>query len=84
MCEISSNGNLVRIREKPENDFLVNAGLYIFEPGILNDIPSNEFYQITDLINDCIKKGKKIGVYPVSESSWLDIGQWKELKSMLK
>jgi dTDP-glucose pyrophosphorylase len=84
VCEIGNNGNLVMIREKPENNFLVNAGLYILEPEILNDIPPNKFYQITDLINDCIKKDKKIGVYPVSESSWFDIGQWKELQAILK
>jgi len=32
------------------------------------------------LITDLQKQGKKIGVYPVSEKSWIDIGQWGEYR----
>ena len=64
--------------EKPEYDFLVNAGMYIINPIMLKYIPENKFYNITDLINIGKKDGKKIGVYPVSEKSYLDLGQWSE------
>ena len=33
---------------------------------------------MTKLIEDAQKKGKKIGVYPIDDSSWIDIGQWTE------
>jgi len=29
-----------------------------------------------------MEEGKKIGVYPVSEDSWLDMGQINELEKM--
>ena len=35
-------------------------------------------YHITDLIENAKKKGMNIGVYPVSESAYIDVGQWEE------
>ena len=58
--------------------------MYILEPTVLADIPKNQFYNITDLINDYLKKGEKVGVYPVSEKSWIDIGQIEELQNILR
>lgn len=84
VCDISKGGDLKGLREKPEYDLLVNTGLYIVEPEILNLIPKNKPYHITDLINNSRRKGKKVGVYPVSEKSWLDMGQWDAFKDMLK
>lgn len=84
ICEIFNNGALKRVKEKPEYDFLVNTGLYVLEPQILKSIPANKVYHMTDLVNDTLKKRKKIGVYPISEKSWLDMGQWEELHQMLK
>jgi dTDP-glucose pyrophosphorylase len=73
-------GGLSHIHEKPSYDFLVNTGLYVLNQDILEIIPDNKFYHITDLISDSQKLGKKIGVYPVAEESWIDIGQWEEYK----
>jgi len=84
VCEIQDGGILKNIREKPEYDFLVNTGMYILEASVLADIPKNQFYNITDLINDYLEKGEKIGVYPVSEKSWLDMGQLEALQETLK
>lgn len=84
ICNIKNGGILSEIREKPEYDFLVNTGLYLLEQDILNDIPKNRCYHATDLINNYIKKDEKIGVYPVSERSWIDIGQLQELKNTLQ
>lgn len=84
ICEIEQGGVLKCIKEKPEYDFLVNTGFYIMEPEALGMIPNNSSYSMTDLIDDCIRKGKKIGVYPVSDKSWLDMGQFEALQDMLK
>lgn len=84
VCEIENGGLLKNIREKPEYDLLVNTGMYILEVDVLADIPKNKLYNITDLIIDYLNKGRKIGVYPVSEKSWLDMGQFEALQEMLK
>ena len=84
VCEIENGGVLRNIREKPEYDFLVNTGMYVLDAAVLDDIPKNRFYNITDLIIDYLKKGERIGVYPVSEKSWLDVGQFEALQETLK
>jgi len=84
VCEIESGGVLKNIQEKPEHDFLVNTGMYILESSVLSDIPADRFYNMTDLINDYLIKGEKVGVYPVSEKAWLDIGQLEVLHETLK
>jgi NDP-sugar pyrophosphorylase family protein len=84
ICNIKKSGILKGIKEKPEYDFLVNTGLYLMEPEVLGDIPKKKFYNTTDLIGDYIKGKEKIGVYPVSEKSWLDMGQWEELQSSIQ
>ncbi len=84
VIEINGNSNVKKITEKPEYDLLVNTGMYILEPEVLNDIPENKFFHITDLINSYIENGEEIGVYPVSEGSWLDMGQFKEMEMMLE
>ena len=83
VCEINNGGELKRLKEKPEYDFIVNAGMYIVNPTVLHLIPENQFYNITDLINAIKKGGGRVGVFPVSEKSYYDSGQWKEYSTML-
>jgi dTDP-glucose pyrophosphorylase len=76
--ELNGEGNLQQINEKPEYDFLVNTGLYVINPDILHLIPENKLYHITHLIEDAMSNGKRIGVYPIDEEAWIDVGQWAE------
>lgn len=84
ICEMENGGILKNIQEKPEFDFFVNTGMYILDYDVIDDIPRNKFYNMTDLISDYLKKGKRIGAYPVSEKSWIDMGQFEALQEMLK
>ena len=84
VIELNNEGNIKEMKEKPEYDYLVNTGAYILEPEVLNDIPENEFFHITDLINKYIKNGKKVGTYPITENAWLDMGEFKEMERMRK
>ena len=72
------NGILQELNEKPELTFKINSGLYILEPHLLNEIPKNIFFQITELIDNVRKRKGKVGVFPISEKSWKDIGDWNE------
>jgi len=76
--ETSAKGKLVKLTEKPELTFKINSGMYILEPHLLDEISENEFYHITHLIEKVQKRKGKLGVFPVSEKSWKDIGQWDE------
>lgn len=76
--ETEADGLLQSLEEKPEITYKINAGLYILEPHLLNDIPKNKFFHITDLIEKIKNRGGRVGVFPVSEKSWRDIGEWDE------
>lgn len=83
VCKITNGGELVEIKEKPEYDLLVNTGMYVLNPSVLQYIPENEFFHITHLIEK-IKSTHKIGIYPISENSWIDTGEWVEYKKAVE
>ena len=62
-------------------DFLVNTGMYLLKPEILSLVPIDTFYDITELIETAIKQGMKVGLFPIEEGDWIDIGQWNEYKN---
>ena len=76
VCEIQNGGNLVSINEKPKYELLVNTGLYLIDKSVLELIPNDSNFNMNDLINKAMEKKLKVGVFPVSEKSWIDIGQW--------
>lgn len=76
--ETAENGQLVSLYEKPELTFKINSGMYILEPYLLNEIPENKLFHITQLIEKIHARGDNVGVFPVSEKSWKDIGEWDE------
>jgi NDP-sugar pyrophosphorylase family protein len=84
ICEIENGGLLRNLTEKPEYDYLVNTGMYILTNETLDLIPENQQYHITDLIKTVKNNGGRIGVFPISEKSWIDIGQWDEYRKSLK
>jgi dTDP-glucose pyrophosphorylase len=83
VCEIENGSVLKSIREKPQYDFLVNTGLYLLEPEVLQLIPKGKSFHMTDLILKVQEKGLKVGVFPVSERSWIDVGQLSEYKEVI-
>lgn len=82
--ETAEAGQLVSLQEKPELAFMINAGLYLLEPHLLMEIPANTFFNITDLIEVVKKREGRVGVFPVSEKSWCDIGEWQEYSRTVK
>ena len=61
MCKINVDGNLHSISEKPQYDFITNTGFYIIEPELLELIPGNTYFDMTDLIQKVIQNTSKIG-----------------------
>ncbi len=76
--DTKEEGLLSDIKEKPEYTFKINTGMYILEPHLISEIPENEFYHITFLIEKLIREGRRVGVYPINEGSWIDVGNWTE------
>ncbi|MDD4527195.1 MAG: nucleotidyltransferase family protein [Candidatus Margulisbacteria bacterium] len=80
--QTKENGLVDYITEKPVYNFKINTGLYILEPHLIKEIPIGTFFHITNLIEKLYKENRRVGVFPISEGSWIDIGNWDEyLKS---
>ena len=80
----TENGLARKMEEKPQLEFLTNTGLYVIEPQFLEEIEESEFVHITDVIQKCINKELRVGVYPISENDWMDMGQMEQLDIMKK
>ena len=82
--ELNNNGLLHQLKEKPQLMYHINTGVYVLEPHLIGEVPPNSFYHVTDLIEKIIARGGRVGVFPVSENAWLDIGEWKEYDKSLQ
>jgi dTDP-glucose pyrophosphorylase/CBS domain-containing protein len=60
--------------EKPTYTFAVNAGIYCLEPGACELIPLNCRFDMTELVEALIRKGRSVVSFPIHEY-WVDVGQ---------
>lgn len=67
------------LEEKPTYCYNVNAGIYALKPEVIKNIPCNEEYNMTQLIESVIQEDGKCGVYNITEY-WADIGQMDDFK----
>lgn len=70
-------GTLKGLKEKPEFEFLVNAGIYAIEPSILQRIEDGKYSEMPSILDEARMDGLRVGVYPVS-GHMIDVGHWEE------
>lgn len=76
------NGILESMEEKPKLSYFINTGMYIINPDIIELIPEGMMFHMTHLVEKVMEQGGKVGTYPVSEDSFLDMGEFDEMKRM--
>ncbi len=69
-----NDAKVLSLEEKPVYSYVVSGGVYIINPDATQYIPQNEFYDITDLINQLVANNKNIGSFPIKDY-WMDIGK---------
>jgi len=75
----TENGLVKSFKEKPTYTYYSNAGIYLIKKELVNEIPNNEFYNATDLINKLINTNRVVLTYPIL-GYWLDIGRHEDYK----
>jgi NDP-mannose synthase len=60
--------------EKPNYDFYVSMGIYVFEPEILSYIPHNECLDFPNLVLKMLAAGERVISYPY-DGYWMDLGR---------
>ena len=83
VIETGVDGLMTALKEKPEQTYQVNTGVYILNPELINEIPEGQFFHITQLMEKVQSRGGRVGCFPVSEQSWKDMGEWREYLKMI-
>lgn len=82
VVRLDDKGCLTSINEKPEILEFINTGFYVVEPGVFRYIHEDNFIHMTQLTEAVRADGWRVGTYPVSEDSYLDMGQLDEMDRM--
>lgn len=80
----NDRGYLLNIDEKPQYKHIINTGVYVAEPEIIEYIKPNVKEDITELMEKLLVLQKSISIYPILEEQWFDIGQWAEYERTRK
>ena len=70
---------LTRIKEKPTNEYLINAGIYVIEPWVIDFVKAGRRFNMTDVCEAVLAKNERVGIYKIEEY-WRDIGQLTDLR----
>ncbi|MCP4670888.1 MAG: CBS domain-containing protein [Desulfobacula sp.] len=78
---VKQDGNrLMQLDEKPVQRFFVNGGIYVFEPDMIDLIPDDEYFDMTDLFDKMMDKDLKTVVSQIREY-WMDIGHKRDFET---
>jgi len=69
----------VGLREKPTMQLLVNAGIYVVAPEVLQLVPRGREFPITDLFTQLLAQGQRVAAFSI-EDEWADVGRTEELR----
>lgn len=83
VIEAEEGGIMTGLSEKPDFNYMINTGVYILNPELIDLIPEGEFFHITHLMEKVRKNGGKVGCFPVSNGAWRDMGEWPEYLKMI-
>lgn len=78
VLEVKGNA-LMKFDEKPEYHFLVNSGIYILEPEMLEHMQPGQRLDMPDLLLRAKAAGLKVLAFPYS-GQWFDVGQWDQYR----
>lgn len=79
VLEVDGKNLATSLKEKPRYTYYSNAGIYFLRKSLLDMIPRNQFFDITDLMEAVLAANKKLITYPIT-GYWLDIGKPEDFK----
>ncbi len=77
VLEMDGEGFLTNYVEKPQKEYSVSMGIYVYEPEVLKYIPKNGYFDFPDLVLKLLESGERVAAYPCNEF-WLDIGRHED------
>lgn len=74
VIEFDDNYEITKYLEKPETNYSVSMGIYVYEPSVLKHIEPRRYLDFPDLVLKLLKEGERVCAYP-TDCLWLDIGR---------
>ena len=65
--------------EKPTLDRLINAGIYIVSPQLLDRVPRDTELGMPALIATCLERHERVEAFEIADD-WIDVGQKEQLR----
>ncbi len=78
VIEYDENKRLKHFQEKPQFNYDVSMGIYVFNPRILEYIPKGEPFGFDQLVGSLLRHQEPINIYPFA-GHWLDMGTHEDL-----
>jgi NDP-sugar pyrophosphorylase family protein len=69
----TEEGRVMNFKEKPTYTYYSNGGVYLVKKSVFEHLPSEDFFNATDLIDELIRRNMNVYSYPLM-GYWLDIG----------
>ncbi len=79
VLEADDQQTVKSLKEKPRYTYYSNAGIYILNKKLLEMIPKDTFFDITDLMDKMLAMDLKLVTFPIN-GYWLDIGKHEDFK----
>jgi len=74
VVNVDKDNTVTDYLEKPDFNYLVSMGLYVFEPRVLNYIAKDEYLDFPDLVRSLIAAGEKVNSF-IFKGYWEDLGR---------
>ena len=79
----SEGAHITAVKEKPQLQLFVNAGIYLLEPCVYECIPKREHFNMTDVVEELLAAKRTVVSFPIREY-WMDIGQHNDYEQAQK
>jgi NDP-sugar pyrophosphorylase family protein len=75
VVETTANGReITQYKEKPNLDYLVSMGIYVFSPTVRDYIPRSQKFDFPELVKRLLDNKERVLAYE-SDAYWMDIGR---------
>lgn len=80
VLNLNSNHEITGYDEKPEYDYEVSMGIYVYAPEVLSFIKKGEYLDFPTLIHILLANGEKVMGFR-NDATWLDIGRIEDFQA---
>lgn len=82
VVEFGEDGTIQAMNEKPQMSFFTNTGCYIVDEKVIEELETGKSIGFPDIIERYKQNNERVGVFPINESEWLDMGNMEEMRRM--